>query len=72
MYMYIYEGKSEIERKLMKLTWKNIFLEAAKTIHYFNPTSSQTFIEISKKKMYLRKIKQNKDSGIIYLKKKNF
>lgn len=44
MYMYIYEGKSEIERKLMKLTWKNIFLEAAETIHYFNSTSSQTFI----------------------------
>lgn len=34
--------------------------------------SSQIFMEISKKKMYFGKIKQNKDSGIIYFEKSNF
>lgn len=29
-------------------------------------------MEISKKKMYFGKIKQNKDSGIIYFEKSNF
>lgn len=52
---------------------KNIlFLESVKTIDYFNPMSSQTLMERSKKNMYLRKIKQNKDSGVIYLKNNNF